>query len=224
MREKASVGKNIKTWLCNQNNWTIITSVVAIIALVVAIVALLYTARQVGIAMSNLEVSISALDTIRADLEAKTRPYLSIENIREEERGDKWVSIMVGVINRGELPATSVQLDKIVIGGEHIAWVSDFDEDYPAVTHTTDEGITITTGGIILPPARGDFPSDIIFYPNKLNTIEIVAYGTTWRSTITDGSIIDIGLTYAWGSKQYWYVATAILSNGEWNINLERGD
>ena len=76
-----NIGKNIKRFIGNQNNWTIITSVVATIALVVAIVALTHTAKQVGIAMS--------------DLEARTRPYLSVESIRVDDKGDKWISILV---------------------------------------------------------------------------------------------------------------------------------
>jgi len=34
---------------------------------------------------------------------------------------------------------------------------------------------------------------------------------------------MDIGLTYFWGDRQYEYVATAVLADGEWRVILERG-
>jgi len=118
-----NVCKNIKTFLSKQN-WTIITSIATVIllavgvaSLIVATMALRYTAEQIDIARSDLEVA-------RSDLEAKTRPYLSVENIVVEDRGDEWISIIVGVVNRGELPAVNVGITEIVMGGESITWTS----------------------------------------------------------------------------------------------------
>lgn len=189
---------------------TKVQTIIAITALIVAIFSLIYTTVQVGIA--------------RADLEAKTRPYLSIENIRVEDKGEDWITIMIGINNLGELPATRVQPENIVMGGKQIAWISEPDEYYPAQNHTTEDGVIISAGGVVVIPEYSDLPDDMIFFPQKLNTIKMPVHGTTWRTTITDGSVMDIGLDYSWGDRQYWYVATAMLSEGEWKVILERGD
>lgn len=212
-----NVCKNITTFLSKQN-WTIITSIatvimlaVAVVSLIVATMALRYTAEQIGIAKS--------------DLEAKTRPYLSVENIVVKDRGDEWISIIVGVVNRGELPAVSVGITEIVMGGESITWTSEINQDFPAETYTTEDGVTITIGGMVIAPYGSNFPQDTIFFPNKYTAIECPSYGPTWRGTIVEGSVMEIGMRYSWGEKDYWYVATAMLqSNGEWSIDLERGN
>jgi hypothetical protein len=214
-----------KAWLSNSNNREITTSIVAILVFIVAIATLIYTDAQVRIARSELEMARANLETARADLEARTRPYLSIESVLVEDRGEDWLSIMVGINNLGEMPATRVQLRRILMGGEQIAWTNGQPyEDYPGTTNTTEGGVTITAGGILIAPGRSDFPANMIFFPQKLNMVEVPAYGATWRATITEGSVMDIGLTYFWGDRQYEYVATAMLSEGEWKIILERGD
>jgi len=217
-KKSKNVGRNIIRCLGNPKTWQIISAVVAIAALV-------YTADQVRVARSDLEVSKSSLEVARSNLEAITRPYLSLEGIQVEDRGEKWISIVVTVINRGDLPAMGVNLSQLVMGGDELAWTSNFDEDYPSKTYTTSDGVIITTGGIIIPPQRSNFPNDIIFFPDKINTIEVPTHRTTWKSTIVEGISMDIGLTYSWGGKDYWYVATAMLmSNGEWSVKLERGN
>lgn len=219
-----NVCKNIKTFLSKQN-WTIITSIATVIlltvgvaSLIVATMALRYTAEQIDIARSELEVA-------RSDLEAKTRPYLSVENIEVKDRGDEWISIIVGVVNRGELPAVSVGISEIVMGGESITWTSEISQDFPAETYTTEDGVTITIGGMVIAPYGSNFPQDMIFFPNKYTALEFPSHSPTWRSTIVEGSVMEVGMRYSWGEKDYWYVATAMLqSNGEWIVSLERGN
>jgi hypothetical protein len=201
-----------RAWLSKANNSLKNT------AYIVAIVTLIITAVQASLARSELEVS-------RADLESRIRPYLSIESIGVNDTGEDLISIMVGINNFGEIPATSVQLGEILMGGEQIAWSSEPNEDYPAKNYTTEEGVTIIVReGLVVAPMYSDFPDDMIFFPQKLTAVEMLVSGSIWRSTITDGSIIDIGLTYSWGDRQYWYVATVMLSHGEWKVILERGD
>jgi hypothetical protein len=201
----------VRAWLSKDNNY------LKNAAYIVVIVALIITAVQASLAKSALELS-------RADLEAKTRPYLSIENIQVEDKGEDWITIMIGINNLGELPATRVQPENIVMGGKQIAWISEPDEYYPAQNHTTEDGVIISVGGVIVIPEYSDLPDDMIFFPQKLNTIKMPVHGTTWRTTITDESVMDIELKYSWGDRQYWYVATVILSEGEWKVILERGD
>lgn len=77
----------------------------------------------------------------------------------------------------------------------------------------------------MIAPQGRDFPQDIIFSPNKYTAIEFPSHGPTWRSTIVEGSVMEVGMKYSWGERDYWYVAIAMLqSDGEWSIDLERGN
>jgi hypothetical protein len=188
-------------------------TIVAIVALVVAIFSLVYTTFQVGIA--------------KADLEARSRPYLSIEKIAVNNTGDGWISTNVTINNLGEIPATRVQFGEISLNGTKIAGTSQPDKDYPArvYTYTTEDGFTITmTTQLVVAPMYSGLPYDVIFFPQKPTTIELLTCGSVQESAITEGTAIDISLNYSWGEKQYEYVATAVMSDGEWKIILERGD
>ena len=209
---------SIRAWLSSPNNREITTFVVTIVALFSAIGMLAYTNIQVNIARSGLEMA-------RADLVARTRPYLSIEGIGLNNAGDGWISTNITINNLGDIPATRVQFPKISLDGVPIAGISQPDKDYPFTVHTTEDGVTVTsTGGIVVIPTHSGLPDDMIFFPQKPDTIQLLTLGSVQMSAITDGSILDIGLTYSWGDKQYEYVATAVMSEGEWTIILERGD
>jgi len=169
-------------------------------------------------------ISAQALNTANTGLIATTRPYLSIESITEKTMGDEYISALIGVKNFGELPATSVGITEILLDGEQ--WVELVET--PEVTYTTEDGVTITVSGILvqgLPPERRDFPESIIFYPEKLNTFVITVLKDKWELSINTGSVMEIRLNYSWGKHDYWYIATAMLeANGDWSINLERGN
>ena len=206
----------IKAWLSSPNNREIATSIAAIVLLISAIATLAYTNIQVSIARSGLEMA-------RADLEARTRPYLSIENIGLNDTGEGWISINITINNLGEIPATRVQLGEISVDGTQIAGSSQPAEDYPVRIHTTEDGVTIAiTEGLVV--AYANLPDDMIFFPQKPNTIKKLVPGSIRKSAITDGSVMDIELKYSWGDRQYWYVATVMLSEGEWKVISERGD
>lgn len=199
----------IKAWLSSPNNREITTSIVAIVALVAAIISLTYTYLQVSIA--------------KADLEARTRPYLSIENIGLNDTGEGWISINITINNLGEIPATRVRLGGAYLDGNPIALSSRPAEDYPVIVHTTGDGVNITINRTLV-VSYADLPDDMIFFPQKPTTITLPVSGSLRESAITDGSIIDIELKYAWGDRQYWYMATVMLSEGQWKVILERGD
>jgi hypothetical protein len=204
-------GSSIRIWLFNSNN-------VALVALIVAIISLIYTGVQVSFAKSALEVS-------RADLEARTRPYLSIEKIRLGNTDYGWISTNITINNLGETPATRVQFGEISLDGKPIAGNSQPDEHYPARTYTVQDGVTITiTEELVVTPMYLGLSYDMIFFPQKPITIELLTCGSIQMSAITEGSIIDIGLTYFWEERQYEYVATAVMSDGECRVKLESGD
>ena len=202
----------VRSWLTKENNC------LKNIAYLVAIVTLTFTAIQVGFASCELELS-------RADLEARTRPYLSIERIGLNNTGDGWISTNITINNLGEIPATRVQFGAISLNGTKMAGTSQPDKDYPARVYTTEDGVTITySGGLVVTPMYSGLPYDMMFFPQKPNTIELLTLGSIRTSAITEGSVMDIALNYSWGDKQYEYVATAVMSEGEWKVILERGD
>ena len=174
---------------------TKVQTIVAIVALVVAIFTLIYTNFQVRIA--------------RADLEARTSPYLSIEKIELNNTDYGWISTNITINNLGETPSTRVQFGEISLNGTKIAGTSQPDKDYP---------------DMVVTPVHSGLPYDIIFFPQRPTTIELLTLGSVQESAITEGTVIDIGLTYSWGDKQYEYVATAVMSDGDWRVILHRGN
>jgi hypothetical protein len=210
-------GLRIRVWLSSPNNREITTFIVTILVLFSAIGTLAYTNIQVNIARLDLEIA-------RTDLEARTRPYLSIEKIRLGNTDYGWISTNITINNLGETPSTRIQFGEISLNGTKIAGTSQPDKDYPARGYTTEDGVTITTGGLVVTPMHSGLPYDIIFFPQKPITIELLTCGSIQMSAITKGSVIAIGLNYSWGDKQYEYVATAVMSDGEWRVKLESGD
>ncbi len=206
-----AVVSGVKTRLSKENSYLKNT------AYIVVIVTLIITAVQASLAKSALEVS-------RADLEARTRPYLCIESIRIGNRDDGWISTNLTVNNYGEITSTRIQFGEISLNGTKIAGTSQPDKDYPTRVYTTEDGVTITTGRPVTAPIYSGVPYNIILFPQKPTTIEVLTLGSVQESAIVEGSIIEIGLDYSWGDKQYEYVATAVMCEGEWKITLERGD
>jgi len=144
-------------------------------------------------------------NTLLSDYEARTRPYLAIEDIAIEEGNDNWLYIVIDVASFGGVPATNVNLEEILMGGEDICWTS--------------------TERYVIPPQYQDFPSDLIFFPGRHNSIPIPVHKVTWESTVMEGSVMEIALTYSWRDRQYWYVAKATAqSDSKWSITSERGD
>lgn len=144
-------------------------------------------------------------NTLRSDYEARTRPYLAIEDIAIEEGNGNWLYILIDVASFGEVPATNVNLQEILMGGEDICWTS--------------------TRDYVIPPQYRDFASDLICFPGKHNSIPVPVYKATWESAVMEGSVMEIALTYSWRERQYWYVAKATLqSDSKWSIASERGN
>lgn len=202
-------GFSIRTRLSNPNN-------VALVALIVAAVSVIYTGIQVSFAKSALEVS-------RADLEARTRPYLSIEKVGVNNTGDGWIATDITINNLGEMPATRVNFGDILLDGTKIAGTEP-DIDYPTWVYTTEDGVTITGGGLVTIPPHSGPPDDMMLFPQKPTTIAVLTLGSVEYSAITEGSILEIGLDYSWGDRQYECMATALWSEGEWKVKFQTGD
>lgn len=189
--------------------------------------------KRIWISIAAFGVSILALiisglgwNTANTGLIATTRPYLSVESLTENSTGDEYVSVMIGVTNYGELPATGVEVDRILLDG--VPWWGTDIIGTPEVTYTTEDNVTITTIGIVvggLPPEQRDLPNNIIFHPKKHNTFVVTVSKDKWSRSIAPGSVMEIKLDYSWGKYDYWYTAACMLeASGEWSINLERGN
>lgn len=178
------------------------------------------------ISIAALSISILTWYTANTGLIATTRPYLSVESVTEEDNDDENVYILVGVINLGQLPATNVDVTSIRMDKEE--WQRTEYIQTPARTYTSG-CVTITVSGWVIvtpdPEERRDFPSSLVFYPQKLRRFVIPVSKDKWETSVHTGSVIELKLEYSWGKNDYWYVATYILdTNGEWNISLERGN
>lgn len=177
------------------------------------------------VSIAALIISGVGLNTATTGLIATTRPYLSVDSLTENTTGDGCVSVMIGVTNYGELPATAVEVDKILLDG--VPWMGTDLIKTPGVAQRI-ANVTVTTSGIVVsgsPPEQRDLPNSVIFYPKKHNTFVVTVSEDKWSRSIAPGSVMEIKLNYSWGKYAYWYTAACMLgANGEWNINLERGN
>ena len=189
--------------------WKSINANAALITALISIVAVI--------------ISIRALVTANTGLVATTRPYLSAESITQETIDDSHIRILIRVRNYGRLPA-SVREGKLLLDGEQ--WVDIIET--PEVTHTSEDGVTITASGMVMwpgSPPEEALPQDIVFYPDKESILVVRVLKDKWDRSIKAGSVIEVRLEYAWGRHDYWYMATSMVAaNGEWNISLERGN
>jgi len=185
----------------------------------------IFSSFALAVSIAALIISGVGLNTAITGLVATTRPYLSVESLTENTTGDGYVSVMIGVTNYGKLPATGVGVEEILLDG--VPWKGTDLIKTPEVTYTIDN-VTITVSGISvwgLPPEQPDLPNNIIFYPKKHNTFVVTVSEDKWSRSIAPGSVMEIKLDYSWGKYDYWYTAACMLeANGEWSINLERGN
>lgn len=143
--------------------------------------------------------------TIKADYEARTRPYLVINNIDPQiEKGyENWFPLLITIENFGEVPATNVCIESIIMGGENIVWISE--------------------GSFVTPPQYQDSRSDLLFISRRPNRMMFPVDRKTWETTIRVGTSMEIELDYFWREKHYWYVAEMTFeSEDNWVIKSER--
>lgn len=180
-------------------------------AFLVLAVTMIFIAVQSCSVHKQTNLLTDQINILQSDYEARTRPYLAIEDIEVnrdiaiKDGNYDWLYIGIDLMNFGELPATKVSLNELLMGGEEIAWTS--------------------TGEYVVAPSSRDFPSDLILYPGRHSIVTILVDKSTWESTIVEGIMLDIGLNYSWEEKHYWYVGKATLeSGGDWRILYDRGE
>ena len=171
--------------------------------------------------------------TLQSDYEARTRPYLSVGNITVEQYGNtSFVDIMIDIFNRGQLPATKVDLPKIVLGpllnfNEKTNTISIIGtEECPEPMVTVVEGTpTISVCPTYLTSiSQEGFPSDYIFFPEMHHTITVRTDKSQYDAAITKWGAMSIAIPYRFSDKVYYYIAEAEMQGGEWTVKFHRGN
>lgn len=160
-----------------------------LLSLVVASWALFYVVQQTGI--------------LQSDLEARTRPYLALEELIVCEKGDNSVCLTMDVTNYGVLPAMNIE-----------------------ITITGDDGDGyVTTPQIDTVPGTFVGEPNTILFPGRHNLTQFCMNRTDYDEIITKAAPINFELTYSCAERSYWYEAqVALQPDGNWTINSDRGN
>jgi hypothetical protein len=154
---------------------------VQIIALVVLIITVSLMMRQTNI--------------MQSDYEARTRPYLAIEQITLEEEGNDYY-LVISVTNFGERPATDVKLGQLSV-------------QTMSVTPWNDVAYLIT----------GDTEKRMMI-PQRAYRMAMCITKTDYEEVISTANKLIIRLEYSSGSVNYQYQAEATMqADGEWSID-----
>lgn len=104
---------------------------------------------------------------------ASSRPYLAVEDIATQQENGSSIRILIHVKNHGQVPATKVELQEVIIGGADIKYdektgtytfiyTGKGTENSPETTTVDNEtGVSITvSGGYVTALVDGDYPPD----------------------------------------------------------------
>ncbi len=148
------------------------------------------------------------------EYEATYRPYLAVEDIATQEGNGSPLEILITVKNYGQMPATKVDLQKVVIGGADVTY--DEETGTYTFTYTGDDYVTALIDQDYLP--------DFIFFPGREQIITATVDKSTYQATVLETKVMHIALEYSYGLKRYYYVAKANLQDGIWMVVEERGN
>jgi len=146
---------------------------------------------------------------------ATYRPYLAVENITTQSENGSSLSILIDVKNYGQVPATKVNLEKVVIGGASIH----YDPETGVYTFTY-----ISDGAYVVPLVGQNYPPDLLFFPNREQLITVSVDKPTYDATVLETQVMHVALLYSFGLDQYYYVAKATLQNDAWEVIEDRGN
>ena len=167
---------------------------------------------------------------------ASFRPSLGVENIATQEGNNSSLDILIDVKNYGQVPATKVDLEKVIIGGADMqydektktytfTYTSNGPESPPKTTTTDNStGVSITSSGYVVPLINENYPPDVIFFPGKDQVIIATVDKPTYQATVSETKVMYIALEYSWGLDQYYYVAKATLQDDTWKVIQNRGN
>jgi len=167
---------------------------------------------------------------------ATFRPSLGVENITTQEGNNSSLDILIEVKNYGQVPATKVDLEKVIIGGADVQYdektgytfiYTSHGTESPPKTTTTDNntGVSITvSGGLLVALINENYPPDIIFFPGQAQVINATVDKPTYEATVSEMKVMYVALLYSSGRDQYYCVAKATLQDDIWKVIQNRGN
>lgn len=194
--------------------------------------------RQANLLGNQTAYLADQTQTIQADYEKRTRPYLAVEGIVVQEgNSSEFRDIIITIRNFGQLPATGMTFGNvsknqrgIVIGGEDVIYDETAGEIIFIYHGECSNVCPRCTGGIcacpcyIVPITMEDLPTDLIFFPERSINVRISALKSTYEATIMKPNVMHVAFTYYRGEAKYYYVARATSKvDGSWVIDAERG-
>lgn len=192
-------------------------------------------------ALSCLIIETHSLENqtqvLSAQYMATYRPYLAVEHITTQEGNGSSLSIQINVKNHGQVPATNVSLQKVVLGAADV----EYDEKTGTYTfiyaggHTGSSLITTTTdnitcvsitasGGYVTALIEQDYPSDFVLFPRMEQIMIATVDKPIYQATVSETKVMHIALQYSYGLERYYYVARATLQDGIWKVVESRGN
>jgi len=183
-----------------KTNWTAIAAVAGIVAIIFLISQTHSLGTQTRIMSEEFRVTY--------------RPYLGVSQITVQEEGNgSSASIQIFVKNYGQVPATNVNLQKVIIGGADVIY------DDKTGTYTF-----VYTGKDYVTPLIGQGnPPDLIFFPGKEQVITATVDKSTYQVTVSETKVMHIALEYSYGLERYYYLAVANLQGDTWKVTQDRG-
>ena len=147
---------------------------------------------------------------------AAYRPYLAIENITTQSENGSSFNIQINVKNYGQIPATNVSLQKVIIGG------ADVEYDRKTGIYTF---IYTSNGTYVVSLVGQNYPPDFIFFPGKEQLIVVPDVDRpTYETTVLETKVMYVALLYSSGLDQYYYIARATLEKDTWKVMEHRGN
>jgi len=224
-------------WLRNFADWArVYKDAFTVIGVGVGLVGLFLLISQTHSLDKQTQILSQQSQMLSAQYEASYRPYLRVEDITTQEGNNSFIEILITIKNYGQVPATKVNLQKVIIGGADVIYdektgtytfiyMGDGNENESEPTTENQGGVTITTSeDYIMALVETDYPPDFIFYPGSPQTVVASVHRPTYQATVSENGLMHIALEYSWGLKQYYYVAKAILQDNTWNVTENRGN
>lgn len=176
------------------------------------------TINAVGIVVAVVGIIILGIQThlLVQEHRATFRPSLSVENITTLDGNNSFLDILITVKNHGQVPATQVNLEKVIIGGANI----EYNQKTGIYTF-----IYTSSGGYVVPLVGQNYSPDLIFFPGKEQLIIVPdVHKPTYEDTVSETKVMYVALLYSSGRDQYYYIAKATLQNDTWKVIEHRGN
>jgi len=140
----------------------------------------------------TLQQTNESLRLQKAQVEAVSRPYLSVLGATLREGDGQRVYVDVFVVNHGLTPATRVDV-RAEFGGV----------------------FTSSGEAVIAPRVSRGIRQDASLYPNKPVVVEVVFDQATWEDTASWNGEFQLALAYRWQDREYSYESTLCFDDTE---------